>query len=33
MDMTIEELQIVLKKVQEETNAILQEDQIAGLNK
>jgi hypothetical protein len=31
MEMTLEELQIVLKKVQKETNAILQEDQIAGL--
>lgn len=32
MEMTKEELKIVLKKVQEETNAILQEDKIAGLN-
>ena len=31
-DMTTQELGIVLKKVKEETNAILQEDQIAGLN-
>jgi kynurenine 3-monooxygenase len=32
LDMTKEELEIVLRKVQEETNAILQEDKIAGLN-
>jgi kynurenine 3-monooxygenase len=31
LDMTIEELAIVLQKVKEETNTILQEDQIAGL--
>ena len=31
LDMTKEELAIVLRKVQEETNTILQEDQIAGL--
>ena len=32
LDMTKEELEIVLKKVQQETNEILQEDKIAGLN-
>ena len=32
LEMTIEELEIVLKKVQEETNEILQEDKIAGLS-
>lgn len=31
LDMTKEELEIVLKKVQQETNEILQEDKIAGL--
>ncbi len=31
LDMTTEELEIVLKKVQQETNEILQEDKIAGL--
>lgn len=31
LDMTTEELEIVLKKVQQETNEILEEDKIAGL--
>jgi kynurenine 3-monooxygenase len=32
LEMTKEELEIVLRKVQEETNTILEEDNIAGLN-
>ena len=32
LEMSIEELEIVLRKVQEETNEILQEDKIAGMN-